>query len=237
MATSVKSKYLQLSDEDASCIGKPSPLALLAATCRKIGTASPRTAARTPSPRPASGSTSDLLSAPVAKVPCHQLPPTPPPSPPYVSVSPAASPVGIDRSSPLPASTTCYTTQPPVCPPPHQPNSTHPAYRPTSVRYSPYTMIPARRSTRYPPVCSSPCCLGPQYLPYPAAYHQGSSICSSSYYPVPFTHVPVFGVYDQHQLRAPVASVSSMKTRPARRQPRKAAEQEDEEEIIDVVSL
>ena len=242
------SKYLQLPD-DSGDFGKPSPLAMLAATCKKIGVASPRKATRrvvrTPSPQPAVSrtpspqpATTNLFETSAPAMSCHQLPPTPPPSPPSAVTTPSApgfqtaSPPSVDFVSPP---NTCGALQ---C---HQPCCA--VYQPSTPRCTPYTMVvPATRQSIPAVDYMNSYCYSPRYLPRRVLYHPyhphtvTSQISSS----------PIFGVYPHH-MSASGSSPSSLKVRS--RRDRRAHGQivkhagyevDNEgvgEEIIDVVSL
>ena len=182
MTSHLASKYLNV-PEDCGDFGKPSPLAMLAATCKKIGVEPPRVARwrvlRTPSPQPTASRTpsspqyaaTSLSETPVPERACHQLPPTPPPSPPCST--------GILKC--------------------HQPSGN--AYQPSAARYTPYTIaLPTR--TQYVPTMDymNSYCYSPVYMPQRVSYlpchpESATSQISSSF---------VFGVYPHH-----VASTSS----------------------------
>nr|XP_054767951.1 uncharacterized protein LOC129275182 [Lytechinus pictus] len=221
------SKYLQLPDASSCDIGKPSPLAMLAATCRKIGTSpgeSSRRMPRIPSPQPQLTplSTTSPVSTPSS---CSYLPPTPPPSPHMTSSSPALS------VSPEPTElSTLRSVSPSI--PGHQP-CYYPLYQP-ALRYSPYSTTPLSR---------------PRVQPSSMSHHLATtpySSCTPMVVPVPpFNHSfilsssspPMFGVYPHHD--QPIhATMSSMKVRSTRnRRSRRVVIKDEEEEIIDVVSL
>ncbi|XP_041456579.1 flocculation protein FLO11-like [Lytechinus variegatus] len=225
---SLTSKYLQLPDASSCDIGKPSPLAMLAATCRKIGTSpgvSSRRVPRIPSPQPQLTplSTTSPVSTPSS---CSYLPPTPPPSPHMTSSSRALS-VSPEPTelSPLPLRSVS-----PIIPG-HQP-CYYPVYQPV-MRYSPYSTTPVSR---------------PRVPPSSMSYHLATtpySSCTPMVVPVPtFNHTlhsssspPMFGVYPHHD--QPIhATMSSMKVHPTRnRRSRRVVVKDEEEEIIDVVSL
>ena len=245
MASQLASKYLHLSD-DCQDLGKPSPLAMLAATCKKIGVESPRVTrrrvvrrsspqtaiSRTPSPQPTATS---LVESPVPTMSGHQLPPTPPPSPPCAV--PPSSTSGFMTVTPL----TVDFLSPPYY------NGTlqyHQPWQSVTPRYTPYTMVVPTRGQCVPAVnhtdsyCYSPCYL-PRRLSYnPYHPHSVASQISSS---------PVFGVYPHHGSTSSSSS-SSMKVRSRREHRRhqgkimklsghESSDQEVEEGIIDVVSL
>ncbi|XP_011665476.2 extensin isoform X1 [Strongylocentrotus purpuratus] len=222
------SKYLQLPNASSCEIVKPSPLAMLAATCRKIGT-SPRVSSRrvlsmrTPSPQP---KTTSLPNTPVCTSSCSYLPPTPPPSPPMqiIVTSPSSSPVLSMSPQPLPLRSvspvitghqTCY----------------YPLYQPV-MRYSPYSTTPLSRPTVQPSSMS--------YHPATTPY----STCAPVMVPTfnhtllhPHSPSSMFGVYPHHD--QPVhATMSAMKVRHTRnRRSCRLNINDEEEEIIDVVSL
>nr|XP_054767962.1 transcription factor Sp5-like [Lytechinus pictus] len=223
---SLTSKYLQLPDASSCDIGKPSPLAMLAATCRKIGT-SPGVSSRRmpgiPSPQPQLNSLS--RTSPVStSSPCPYLPPTPPPSPHMTSSSPALS------VSPEPTELSPLRLVSPIIPC-HQP-CYYPLYQPV-MRYSPYSTTPLSR---------------PRVPPSSMSYHLATtpySSCTPVVVPVPtFNHTlhsssspPMFGVYPHHDQPIHV-TMSSMKVRSTRnRRSRRVVIKDEEEEIIDVVSL
>ena len=226
MTSHLASKYLNV-PEDCGDFGKPSPLAMLAATCKKIGVESPRVARRrvlrTPSPQPTTSRTpspqhaaTSLFETPVPEMACHQLPPTPPPSPP---------PCGTGTLK---------------C---HQPSDA--AYQPSSTpRYTPYTIaLPTR--TQYVPAVDymNSYCYSPFYMPRRVSYlpyhpESATSQISSSF---------VFGVYPQH-IAVGSSTSSSLKVRSKRGRRTHGHianhsglgfgdEIRVEEEIIDVVSL
>ena len=241
MASHLASKYLQLPD-DSGDFGKPSPLAMLAATCKKIGVASPRkatrrvvrtpspqpTVSRTPSPQPA---TTNLFETRVPSMSCHQLPPTPPPSPPSAVTTPSvpgfqtASPPPVDFVS-LPYSEEALQCRQPCCP----------VYQPSSPRYTPYLVVPARSQCVPAVEYMNSYCYSPHYLPRRVSYHPyhphtvTSQISSS----------PVFGVYPHH-----MSASLKVRTRRDRRAHGHIVKhvgyevdnEGDEERIIDVVSL
>ena len=217
MASHLASKYLQLPD-DSGDFGKPSPLALLAATCKKIGVASPRKAtrrvvrtrspqpvsSRTPSPQPA---TTSLFETPIPAMSCHQLPPTPPPTPPSAVTTPLApgfqsvTPLPVDSMS-LPYSGGALQCRQPCCA----------VYQPSTPRYTPYTMVVPPKSQCVPAVdYMNSYCYSPRYLPRRVLYH--------AYHPHAVTSQisssPVFGVYPHH-MSASVSSPSSLKVRSRR---------------------
>nr|XP_054768005.1 transcription factor Sp5-like [Lytechinus pictus] len=220
------SKYLQLPEASSCDIGKPSPLAMLAATCRKIGTSpcvSSRRVPRIPSPQPQLNplSTTSPVSTPSS---CSYLPPTPPPSPHMTSSSPALS------VSPQPTELSPLRSVSPIIPG-HQP-CYYPLYQPV-MRYSPYSSTPLSR---------------PRVKPSSMSYHLATtpySSCTPVVVPVQtFNHTlhsssspPMFGVYPHHD--QPIhATMSSMKVRSTRnRRSRRVVINDEEEEIIDVVSL
>eukprot|EP00057_Strongylocentrotus_purpuratus_P024912 XP_011679386.1 PREDICTED: DNA-directed RNA polymerase II subunit RPB1-like isoform X2 [Strongylocentrotus purpuratus] len=216
MATYTASKYLQLPDASSCDIGKPSPLAMLAATCRKIGT-SPRVSSRrvlsmrTPSPQPKHTS---LPNTPVSTSSCSYLPPTPPPSPsssPALSMSP--QPLPLRSVSPVITG--------------HQP-CYYPLYQPV-MRYSPYSTPPLSR---------------PGVQPSSMSYHSATtpySPCTPMMIPtynhtLLHPHSPsMFGVYPHHD--QPVhATMPSMKVRHTRNRRSRQPDVENED-IIDVVSI
>eukprot|EP00057_Strongylocentrotus_purpuratus_P005730 XP_003731647.1 PREDICTED: DNA-directed RNA polymerase II subunit RPB1-like isoform X1 [Strongylocentrotus purpuratus] len=216
MATPATSKYLQLPDASSCDIGKPSPLAMLAATCRKIGT-SPRVSSRrvlsmrTPSPQPKHTS---LPNTPVSTSSCSYLPPTPPPSPsssPALSMSP--QPLPLRSVSPVITG--------------HQP-CYYPLYQPV-MRYSPYSTPPLSR---------------PGVQPSSMSYHSATtpySPCTPMMIPtynhtLLHPHSPsMFGVYPHHD--QPVhATMPSMKVRHTRNRRSRQPDVENED-IIDVVSI
>ena len=215
---------------------------MLAATCKKIGVASPRArrvvrmpspqpaASRTPSPQPAATS---LLETPLVALSCHQLPPTPPPSPPSTVTMPSASP--FPSASPPPMDFVSLPYGALQC---HQ--SRYTVYQPSTPRYTPYTVVVPAQGQCAPSVdymksyCYSPC-----YLPRRVSY-QPHSVSSQKSSP------PVFGVYPAHD-KSSLGSSTSLKVRSRRdrrthRQTIRHSIQElvderVEEEVIDVVSL
>ncbi|XP_030847663.1 DNA-directed RNA polymerase II subunit rpb1-like [Strongylocentrotus purpuratus] len=229
MATPAASKYLQLSDASSCEIGKPSPLAMLAATCRKIGT-SPRVSSRrvlglrTPSQQP---QTTFLPNTPVCTSSCSYLPPTPPPSPPMqiAVTSPSSSPaLSISpQALPLRSVSPVITGHHPCY---------YPLYQPV-MQYSPYSTTPLSR---------------PGVQPSSVSYHSATtpySPCTPLMIPT-FNHTllhphsssssSMFGVYPHHD--QPVhATMSSMKVRHTRNRRSYQPVVKDEEDIIDVVSI
>ncbi|XP_799924.2 transcription factor Sp5 [Strongylocentrotus purpuratus] len=124
------SKYLQLPAHDSSDIGKPSPLALLAATCQRIGAGSPsssqspRHRPRTPSPvlrseQPTIRPTPSIVSAPTRS--------------PVMPVSPVARETTSDHPKACKSPAAAY--QYPLTPPssPQQLESKVPSSRMSSV--------------------------------------------------------------------------------------------------------
>ena len=220
MASHLASKYLQLPD-DSGDFGKPSPLAMLAATCKKIGAASPRKATRrvvrTPSPQPAVSrtpspqpATTNLFETRVPSMSCHQLPPTPPPSPPSAVTTPSVS--GFQTPSPpqvdfvsLPYSDEALQYRQPCCA----------VYQPSTPSYTPYTMVVPARSQCVPVVdYMNSYCYSPRYLPRRVLYHPYHSPAVTMV-TAQISSSPVFGVYPHH-MSASGLSTSSLKVRSRR---------------------
>ena len=249
MASHLASKYLQLPD-DSGDFGKPSPLAMLAATCKKIGVASPRKATRrglrTPSPQPAVSrtpspqpATTNLFETRVPSMSCYQLPPTPPPSPPSAVITPSvpgfqtASPPPVDFVS-LPYSEEALQCRQPCCA----------VNQPSTPSYMPYTMVVPGRSQCVPAVdYMNSYCYSPRYLPRRVYYHPYHSHAVTSQ----ISSSPVFGVYPHH-MSASGSSPSSLKVRSRRdrrnhhgqvvkKLDRVLNDKRIEEELVDVVSL
>lgn len=243
------SKYLQLPD-DSGDFGKPSPLAMLAATCKMIGVASPRKAKRrvlrTPSPQPAVSrtpspqpATTNLFETRVPSTSCHQLPPTPPPSPPPAVTSPSVP--GLQTASPPPVDFVSlpYSDEPLQC---HQPCCT--VYQPSTPSYTPYTMVVPARSQCIPAVdYMNSYCYSPRYLPRRVLYHPYHSPDVTAQ----ISPSPVFGVYPHHMSASGSSTLSlKVRSRRDRRNHGQVVKQLDrvlideqiiQEEIVDVVSL
>ncbi|XP_003731647.2 extensin isoform X4 [Strongylocentrotus purpuratus] len=219
------SKYLQLPDASSCDIGKPSPLALLTATCRKIGT-SPRVSSRRVLSMRTTSPQSKHTALPITHVStssCSYLPPTPPPSPPMqIDVtSPSSSPALSMSPQPLPL----RSVSPVISG--HQP-CYYPQYQPV-MRYSPYSTPPLSR---------------PRVPPSSMSYHAAST----PYFPCTPMMIPtynhtllhphspsLFGVYPHHD--QPVhATMPSMKVRHTRNRRTRQPDVENED-IIDVVSI
>ena len=243
MASHLASKYLQLPDGSED-FGKPSPLAMLAATCKKIGVASPRKATRrvvrTRSPQPVASrtlspqpATTSLFETPIPAMSCHQPPPTPPPSPPSAVTTPLAPGFQSVDSMSLPYSGGALQCRQPYCA----------VYQPSTPCYTPYTMVVPPKSQYVPAVdYMNSYCYSPRYLPRRVLYHPyhphalTSQISSSL----------VFGVYPHH-MSASVSSPSSLKVRSRRdhrnhwqvvnQLDRVIDDERIEEEIIEVLSL
>ncbi|XP_041460632.1 pollen-specific leucine-rich repeat extensin-like protein 1 [Lytechinus variegatus] len=171
MLNTGSSKYLQLPAHDSTDIGKPSPLALLAATCQRIGAGSPRPSQPTMKYRPSSPSpsigkpeqptrrpTPPLVSAPV-RSPIMAVSPVEREAPAAVSTSPAAAyqlPLTPPSSPPQveskvsPPPPTMMSVPAPVSSPAERLAfpAEHPGHLPLqpvlhmpSLHYSPYTMV------------------------------------------------------------------------------------------------
>ena len=251
MASHLASKYLQLPD-DSGDFGKPSPLAMLAATCKKIGVASPRKVTRrvmrTPSPQPAvravsrtpspQPATTNLFEMRVPSMSCHQLPPTPPPSPPSAVTTlsvpgfqTASPPSSVDFVS-LPYSEEARRCCQPCCA----------VYQPSTPSYTPYTMVVPARSQCVPAVdYMNSYCYSPRYLPRRVLYHPYLSPAVTAQ----ISSSPVFGVYPHH-VSASGSSTSSLKVHSRRdhrnhgqvvNQLDRVIDNDRIEEIIDVLSL
>nr|XP_054750707.1 uncharacterized protein LOC129256558 [Lytechinus pictus] len=110
MLNTGSSKYLQLPAHDSTDIGKPSPLALLAATCQRIGAGSPSPSQPMMKYRPSSPSPS--ISKPEQ--------PTRRPTPPLVS-APVRSPImavsPVEREAPAVSKSPAAAYQLPLTPP------------------------------------------------------------------------------------------------------------------------
>nr|XP_054775687.1 uncharacterized protein LOC129284289 [Lytechinus pictus] len=201
---SLTSKYLQLPDASSCDIGKPSPLAMLAATCRKICTSPGESSRRMPrilSPQPQLTSLSTTSPASTSSS-CSYLPPTPPPSPHMTSSSPALS------VSPEPTELSSLRSVSPIIPG-HQP-CYYPLYQPV-MRYSPHSTTHLSR---------------PRVPPSSMSYHLATtpySSCTPLVVPVPtFNHTlhsssspPKFGVYPHHDqpIHAKMSSMKVLSTR------------------------